>query len=167
MSNVILVVLPPEGIPQKDAFKNFKDMLGNNNILYASPKGEIPENFDVVSGNESPKFLSLRECNINHFDAVCFPSAVGSMEHLSNDETLQKLLFSCKAQQKPICAIGYSVCSLASAKNNESNWAFDGYRMTGISVMEIVKTNNFANCPIIMENFIRDNGGYYSGRFLV
>ena len=74
-------------------------MLGNNNILYASPKGEIPENFDVVSGNESPKFLSLRECNINHFDAVCFPSAVGSMEHLSNDETLQKLLFSCKAQQ--------------------------------------------------------------------
>merc|ERR1712137_455713 len=70
----------------------------------------------------------------------------------------------CLRVGKAICAVGYSVSALGSAmtEKDANKWSFEGYRMTGISMMEVARKSTFANCPVIVENFIRDNGGFYS-----
>lgn len=36
-----------------------------------------------------------------------------------------------------------------------------------ISMMEAVRAKAFANSPVIIENFIRDHGGFYSSLYFI
>uniref|UniRef100_A0A672NER9 Parkinson disease 7 domain-containing protein 1-like n=1 Tax=Sinocyclocheilus grahami TaxID=75366 RepID=A0A672NER9_SINGR len=64
--------------------------------------------------------------------------------------------------QQPVCAVGQGVAALCCA-TEEQKWIFSGYSMTGPSVFELVRSPEFANLPLIVEDFIKDNGGSYTG----
>uniref|UniRef100_A0A672NKC9 Parkinson disease 7 domain-containing protein 1-like n=1 Tax=Sinocyclocheilus grahami TaxID=75366 RepID=A0A672NKC9_SINGR len=57
----------------------------------------------------------------------------------------------------PVCAVGQGVAALCCA-TEEQKWIFSGYSMTGPSVFELVRSPEFANLPLIVEDFIKDNG---------
>uniref|UniRef100_A0A8C2JWU8 Glutamine amidotransferase-like class 1 domain-containing protein 1 n=1 Tax=Cyprinus carpio TaxID=7962 RepID=A0A8C2JWU8_CYPCA len=62
---------------------------------------------------------------------------------------------------EPVCAVGQGVAALCCA-TEEQKWIFSGYSMTGPSVFELVRSPEFANLPLIVEDFIKDNGGSYT-----
>uniref|UniRef100_A0A8C9VTL5 Glutamine amidotransferase-like class 1 domain-containing protein 1 n=1 Tax=Scleropages formosus TaxID=113540 RepID=A0A8C9VTL5_SCLFO len=62
---------------------------------------------------------------------------------------------------EPVCAIGHGVSALCCA-TEEQRWIFSGYSMTGPSVFELVRHSNFANLPLIVEDFVKDSGGSYT-----
>ncbi|XP_068073398.1 glutamine amidotransferase-like class 1 domain-containing protein 1 isoform X1 [Danio rerio] len=62
---------------------------------------------------------------------------------------------------EPVCAVGQGVAALCCA-TEEQKWIFSRYSMTGPSVFELVRSSEFANLPLIVEDFIKDNGGSYT-----
>ncbi|XP_030646526.1 glutamine amidotransferase-like class 1 domain-containing protein 1 isoform X2 [Chanos chanos] len=62
---------------------------------------------------------------------------------------------------EPVCAVGQGVSALCCATEGQ-RWIFIGYSMTGPSVFELVRSPNFANLPLIVEDFVKDSGGSYT-----
>uniref|UniRef100_A0AAY5EZ61 Glutamine amidotransferase-like class 1 domain-containing protein 1 n=1 Tax=Electrophorus electricus TaxID=8005 RepID=A0AAY5EZ61_ELEEL len=62
---------------------------------------------------------------------------------------------------EPVCAVGQGVSALFCAIESQK-WIFRGYSLTGPSVFELVRFPDFANLPLIVEDFVKDNGGSYT-----
>uniref|UniRef100_A0A8B9JEP0 Glutamine amidotransferase-like class 1 domain-containing protein 1 n=1 Tax=Astyanax mexicanus TaxID=7994 RepID=A0A8B9JEP0_ASTMX len=62
---------------------------------------------------------------------------------------------------EPVCAVGQGVSGLCCATEGQK-WIFSGYSLTGPSVFELVRSPDFANLPLIVEDFVKDNGGSYT-----
>uniref|UniRef100_A0A3Q3VLV1 Glutamine amidotransferase-like class 1 domain-containing protein 1 n=1 Tax=Mola mola TaxID=94237 RepID=A0A3Q3VLV1_MOLML len=62
---------------------------------------------------------------------------------------------------EPVCAVGQGVSALCCATEGQK-WIFSGYSLTGPSVFELVRTPDFANLPLIVEDFVKDSGGSYT-----
>ncbi|XP_029378545.1 glutamine amidotransferase-like class 1 domain-containing protein 1 isoform X2 [Echeneis naucrates] len=62
---------------------------------------------------------------------------------------------------EPICAVGHGVSALCCATEGQK-WIFSGYSLTGPSVFELVRRPDFANLPLIVEDFVKDSGGSYT-----
>ncbi|XP_055789009.1 glutamine amidotransferase-like class 1 domain-containing protein 1 isoform X2 [Salvelinus fontinalis] len=60
-----------------------------------------------------------------------------------------------------VCAIGQGVSGLCCAVEGQ-RWIFTGYSLTGPSVFELVRSPDFANLPLIVEDFVKDSGGSYT-----
>jgi len=63
---------------------------------------------------------------------------------------------------EPIGAIGYGVAGLCGAMAAESEWCFSEYNMTAVSVYEMANQPFFDKLPLLIEDFIKDNGGSYN-----
>lgn len=92
---------------------------------------------------------------------------------------------------EPICAVGQGVSALCCVTEGQK-WIFGGYSFTGVShpfrkyshfivshningsvgcfcfflqpsVFELVRQPDFANLPLVVEDFVKDNGGSYTG----
>uniref|UniRef100_A0A3B3ZS08 Glutamine amidotransferase-like class 1 domain-containing protein 1 n=1 Tax=Periophthalmus magnuspinnatus TaxID=409849 RepID=A0A3B3ZS08_9GOBI len=62
---------------------------------------------------------------------------------------------------EPVCAVGQGVAALCCATEGQK-WIFNGYSLTGSSVFELVRKPDFANLPLIVEDFVKDSGGSYT-----
>lgn len=90
---------------------------------------------------------------------------------------------------EPVCAVGQGVSGLCCATEGQ-RWIFSGYSLTGVSkcasirlseqqvcvdlltitvfpqkpsVFELVRKPDFANLPLIVEDFVKDSAGSYTG----
>uniref|UniRef100_A0A671SBA6 Glutamine amidotransferase-like class 1 domain-containing protein 1 n=1 Tax=Sinocyclocheilus anshuiensis TaxID=1608454 RepID=A0A671SBA6_9TELE len=71
-----------------------------------------------------------------------------------------------KSVDEPVCAVGRGVAALCCA-TEEQKWIFSGYSMTGPSVFELLRSAEFANLPLIVEDFVKDTGGSYTASIKV
>lgn len=92
---------------------------------------------------------------------------------------------------EPVCAVGQGVSALCCATEGQK-WIFNGYSLTGVSIIqqkhnvrfvrcllrhfllclkppvfELVRRPDFANLPLIVEDFVKDSGGSYTGEFML
>lgn len=102
------------------------------------------------------------------------------------------LFISLRAE--PVCAVGQGVSALCCATEGQS-WIFSGYSLTGVSfpqvnikgnkpkylyvfnncncfcgkpsVFELVRRPDFANLPLVVEDFVKDSGGSYTGEHML
>ncbi len=104
---------------------------------------------------------------------------------LAKSEPLGTLVQAFLTRKKPICAIGYGVAGtimsvvtlfwcwqsgltwrfplgLCPAMAAENEWCFSAWNLTSISVYEHATTPFFSRLPLIVEDFIKDNGGLYN-----
>ncbi|XP_043915651.1 glutamine amidotransferase-like class 1 domain-containing protein 1 isoform X2 [Protopterus annectens] len=96
------------------------------------------------------------------YHAVLIPNCPGAMEDLHVSGYLAKILQHFITEKKPICAVGYGVTALCCANNPDKSWTFATYSLTGPSVFELVRRRDFANLPIVMEEFARESGATFS-----
>ncbi|XP_048013631.1 glutamine amidotransferase-like class 1 domain-containing protein 1 [Megalobrama amblycephala] len=99
------------------------------------------------------------------YQALLIPDCPGALNDLAHSGSLARILSHFISQQKPVCAVGQGVAALCCAtEESEVNkkWIFSGYSMTGPSVFELVRSPDFANLPLIVEDFIKDSGGSYT-----
>ncbi|XP_046846267.1 glutamine amidotransferase-like class 1 domain-containing protein 1 [Xenia sp. Carnegie-2017] len=106
----------------------------------------------------------LENIQASRYAAILIPSSPGACHDLVDNDELSTLLNRFIEQKKPICAVGYGVAALFSARGEgeKSLWSFKNYSLTAPSLFEVAKTDNFNTLPIIPEDFIRDHGGTYS-----
>ncbi|XP_043561926.1 glutamine amidotransferase-like class 1 domain-containing protein 1 isoform X2 [Chiloscyllium plagiosum] len=97
------------------------------------------------------------------YNAILIPNCPGAMVDLATSGYLAKILQHFCAEQKPICVVGHGVAALCCATNQDKSWIFEGYSITGPSVFELVRRKDFASLPVIVEDFVKDSGGTYSG----
>ncbi|CAH3022389.1 unnamed protein product [Porites evermanni] len=143
------------------------------NVQIATPKGQ---QIDFVKSDEnSRKWLNefrtkpfsvpgkLEDVDASRYGAVLIPSAPGALYDLAQDNELAKLLNTFVQEKKPICAVGHGVAGLCSARREDrKSWSFKSYSLTGPSVFESARSADFSSLPLIVEDWIKDNGGTYS-----
>eukprot|EP00800_Vazella_pourtalesii_P006856 TRINITY_DN189_c0_g2_i1.p1 TRINITY_DN189_c0_g2~~TRINITY_DN189_c0_g2_i1.p1 ORF type:complete len:228 (+),score=43.07 TRINITY_DN189_c0_g2_i1:147-830(+) len=143
------------------------------NVHVVTPEGQPM--FFVNMDEESSKWVAdfrtkqlakeqvLETVNPKRYDALILPSCPGALYDLASSPKLGNILESFVEDQKPICACGYGVAGLLSAKRDrEQSWAFKGYSMTAPCLGECIKLQIFAKVPLIPCDAIMENGGSYS-----
>jgi hypothetical protein len=63
---------------------------------------------------------------------------------------------------EPICAVGYGVTGLCKAFSDSDKWCFSGWNLTAMSNFEVARYPFFSKLPLIIEDFIKDHGGFYN-----
>jgi hypothetical protein len=64
-----------------------------------------------------------------------------------------------------ICAVGSGVaglCSSLSKGESGNSWCFKNICLTGPSINEVVRQPDFAELPIVIEDFLKDHEAVYS-----
>lgn len=95
------------------------------------------------------------------YQALLIPDCPGALSDLAHSGSLARILTYFISQQKPVCAVGQGVSALCCATEDQ-RWIFSGYSLTGPSVFELVRSPDFANFPLIVEDFVKDSGGSYT-----
>ncbi|KAJ3596217.1 hypothetical protein NHX12_002626 [Muraenolepis orangiensis] len=95
------------------------------------------------------------------YQALLIPDCPGALNDLAHSGSLHRILTHFISQQKPVCAVGHGVSALCCATEGQK-WIFSGYSLTGPSVFELVRSQDFANLPLIVEDFVKDSGGSYT-----
>ncbi|KAK2834788.1 hypothetical protein Q7C36_015489 [Tachysurus vachellii] len=96
------------------------------------------------------------------YQALLIPDCPGALKDLAHSGSLARILTHFSSHKKPVCAVGQGVSALCCAVDGQK-WIFSGYSLTGPSVFELVRSPDFANLPLIVEDFVKDNGGSYTG----
>lgn len=105
----------------------------------------------------------LEDVDASRYGAILIPSSPGALHDLAQNTELAKLLNAFIHEKKPICAIGHGVGALCAAKREGAqSWGFKSYSVTGPSVFESARSPDFSSLPLIIEDWIKDNGGTYS-----
>ncbi|XP_041471948.1 glutamine amidotransferase-like class 1 domain-containing protein 1 isoform X2 [Lytechinus variegatus] len=111
--------------------------------------------------------LRLDAVEASRYAALLIPDCTGALYDLTKDRVLGAIIKHFVAEKKLICAIGSGVAALCSTKSSEtksSKWLFASYCLTAPSVYELARLSSFSSLPVILEDFIKDNAGKYTGK---
>ncbi|XP_028823253.1 glutamine amidotransferase-like class 1 domain-containing protein 1 [Denticeps clupeoides] len=95
------------------------------------------------------------------YQALLIPDCPGALVDLAHSGSLARILAHFTSQQKPVCAVGQGVSALCCATDGQ-RWLFSGYSLTGPSVFELVRSPDFADLPLVVEDFVKDSGGSFT-----
>ncbi|CAL1595735.1 unnamed protein product [Knipowitschia caucasica] len=95
------------------------------------------------------------------YQVLLIPDCPGAPTDLVHSGSLHRILTHFICSQKPVCAVGQGVAALCCETEGQK-WIFHGYSLTGPSVFELVRKPDFADLPLIVEDFVKDSGGSYS-----
>jgi len=145
------------------------------NVAIATPNGAVPEfhygdrslekwlreNRQLVAHPLAISELIKNE-NVLAYTGLVLPSSLGGVSDLANDVGLGALVRKFVTNKKPICAVGYGVAGLCKAFNENDRWCFSGWNLTAISNFEVARYPFFSKLPLIVEDYIKDHGGFYN-----
>jgi putative intracellular protease/amidase len=155
----------------------YEEITGRDSTLSAvvcTPDGKVPE-LRVLDDAEdrwvaqnrhahtSP--LRLEDVRASDYSGLAVPCGMGSISDLATSTALGLLVESFLTANKPICAVGQGVAALSKAVtgvSGENEWCFGGWNLTATSNFEQARHDWFGELPLIIEDFIKDNGGLYS-----
>lgn len=161
-----------EGVSAQSFLHCFNLCSSTFNLQIATPGGKPIDFVDVDETNmrliqdfrmkayAGP--AKLESIDGARYHALLIPSSPGAMSDLAHSGYLAKILQHFISEKKPVCAVGHGVSALCCAVTEERSWIFRGYSLTGPSVLELVRRRDFANLPIVVEDFVKDSGATYS-----
>ncbi|XP_070763253.1 glutamine amidotransferase-like class 1 domain-containing protein 1 isoform X2 [Enoplosus armatus] len=132
---LIVASASPQGVSAKSFHQSFSLCASAFNLQTATPGGKP---IDFVGVDESTARW-VQDFNVKPYAT---PAKLESID-------------------EPVCAVGQGVSALCCATEGQS-WIFSGYSLTGPSVFELVRRPDFANLPLVVEDFVKDSGGSYT-----
>ncbi|XP_062403386.1 glutamine amidotransferase-like class 1 domain-containing protein 1 [Sardina pilchardus] len=168
---LIVASAAPQGVNARSFHQAFTLCSPVFNLQTATPGGK-PIDFVGVdestarwvqdfSVKPSATPAKLESIDGARYQALLIPDCPGALTDLAHSGSLARILTHFTSQQKPMCAIGQGVSGLCCATEGQ-RWLFNGYSLTGPSVFELVRSPDFANLPLIVEDFVKDSGGSYT-----
>ncbi|XP_071830761.1 glutamine amidotransferase-like class 1 domain-containing protein 1 [Apostichopus japonicus] len=170
---LIILSAAPQGVEASSFIQSFKVLHPVFNIQLASPNGSIP---DFKSSDEhtqrwiadfkgkpysSP--VRLESVDASRYAALFIPEGFGALFDLVHSLQMQSIINHFTRVKKPICAIGCGVAGLCGLSLTKTiPWSFDGFSLTSTSIAELAKKPNFGTIPLLVEDFVKQNGGIYS-----
>uniref|UniRef100_A0A1A8A051 Glutamine amidotransferase-like class 1 domain-containing protein 1 n=4 Tax=Nothobranchius TaxID=28779 RepID=A0A1A8A051_NOTFU len=168
---LIVASASSQGVSAKSFLQCFSLCSTSFNLQVATPAGKTidfvgvdestarwVQDFNVKSYATPAKLESIDGAR---YQALLVPDCPGAPNDLAHSGSLHRILTQFISQQKPVCAVGQGVAALCCATEGQ-RWIFSGYSLTGPSVFELVRTPDFANLPLIVEDFVKDSGGSYT-----
>jgi len=162
-----------QGVSAQSFIHSFTLTHSAFNVYIVTPEGKQIE-FTKVDDN-SRRWLNefrakpfsvpgkLEDVESIRYSALLIPSGLGCSYDLANHKDLGKILNEFIEDRKPICAIGHGTSALFSAMSDGGySWSFNEYSITAPSLFEVCNLPNFADLPLIQEDFIKENGANYS-----
>lgn len=168
---LVVASAAPHGVCARSFQLAYQILSSSFNIQTATPGGK-PIDFVCVD-EESARWTQdfsakplaspakLESIDGGRYHALLIPDGPGALTDLAHSGSLARVLTHFASLQKPLCAVGQGVSALSCAMEGP-RWIFDGYSLTGPSVYELVRSPNFANLPLIVEDFVKDSGGSYT-----
>lgn len=161
----------PQGVTAKSFHQCFSLCSSVFNLQTATPGGK-PIDFagvDDTTARWVQDFsvkpyatpAKLESIDGARYQALLIADCPGAPSDLAHSGSLHRILTHFISQQKPVCAVGHGVSALCCATEGQP-WIFSGYSLTGPSVFELVRSQDFANLPLIVEDFVKDSGGSYT-----
>eukprot|EP00123_Amoebidium_parasiticum_P003433 comp14729_c0_seq1/m.11123 comp14729_c0_seq1/g.11123 ORF comp14729_c0_seq1/g.11123 comp14729_c0_seq1/m.11123 type:complete len:222 (-) comp14729_c0_seq1:543-1208(-) len=99
----------------------------------------------------------------SQYAALILPNSPGGLWDLGSCSQIGAVVAEFLSQNKPVCAIGCGVAGLCPAKAKDGSWALSGYCIAAPTVFEQAKLPNFDSLPVVLEDYVRDNRGVFSG----
>ncbi|XP_017261695.1 glutamine amidotransferase-like class 1 domain-containing protein 1 isoform X3 [Kryptolebias marmoratus] len=168
---LIVASASPQGVSAKSFLQCFSLCSTAFNLQVATPGGKTidfagvdesttrwVQDFNIKSYATPAKLESIDGAR---YQALLIPDCPGALHDLAHSGSLHRILTQFISQQKPVCAVGQGVSALCCATEGQ-RWIFSGYSLTGPSVFELVREPDFANLPLIVEDFVKDSGGSYT-----
>jgi len=106
--------------------------------------------------------VNLETVQEKDYAGCIIPHAPGMLQDVVGCATFGATLQAFQTKLKPIATIGYGTAALTTAMASEDEWCFSDWNMTAVSVMEMIDYPFFDRMPLIVEDFIKDNGGHFS-----
>ncbi|XP_077568275.1 glutamine amidotransferase-like class 1 domain-containing protein 1 [Stigmatopora nigra] len=168
---LIVLSASPQGVSAKSFQQCFTLCSSLFNLQTATPGGK-PVDFAGVDDTTSrwvqdfnlkpyASPAKLESIDGARYQSLLIPDCPGAPNDLAHSGSLHRILSHFISKQKPVCAVGEGVSALCCAMEG-NRWIFDGYSLTGPSVFELVRRPDFANLPLIVEDFVKDSGGSYT-----
>ncbi|XP_077601323.1 glutamine amidotransferase-like class 1 domain-containing protein 1 [Stigmatopora nigra] len=168
---LIVLSASPQGVSAKSFQQCFTLSSSLFNLQTATPGGK-PVDFAGVDDSTSrwvqdfnlkpyASPAKLESIDGARYQSLLIPDCPGAPNDLAHSGSLHRILSHFISKQKPVCAVGEGVSALCCATEGK-RWIFDGYSLTGPSVFELVRRPDFANLPLIVEDFVKDSGGSYT-----
>uniref|UniRef100_A0A3P9P4P4 Glutamine amidotransferase-like class 1 domain-containing protein 1 n=1 Tax=Poecilia reticulata TaxID=8081 RepID=A0A3P9P4P4_POERE len=148
---LIVASASPQGVSAKSFLQCFSLCSTAFNLQTATPGGKP---IDFVGVDESTARW-VQDFNVKSY------ATPAKLESIDGEKTAPCTEFSHSSSPKPVCAVGQGVSALCCATDGQK-WIFSGYSVTGPSVFELVRQPDFANLPLIVEDFVKDSGGSYT-----
>uniref|UniRef100_A0A3Q3VZB5 Glutamine amidotransferase-like class 1 domain-containing protein 1 n=1 Tax=Mola mola TaxID=94237 RepID=A0A3Q3VZB5_MOLML len=167
---LIVASASPQGVSAKSFHQSFSLCASLFNLQTATPGVRIYFDFIAIC---SPGWVQefsvkpyatpakLESIDGARYQGLLIPDCPGALNDLAHSGSLHRILTHFISHQKPVCAVGQGVSALCCATEGQK-WIFSGYSLTGPSVFELVRTPDFANLPLIVEDFVKDSGGSYT-----
>ncbi|MFY0714410.1 type 1 glutamine amidotransferase domain-containing protein [Seonamhaeicola sp. NFXS20] len=149
-------------------------------ITLATPKGgaapidpssEVPDasseatkrfNNDAETKALIANTKKLADINPDDFDAVFYPGGHGPLWDLANDKNSIDLIETFNVQNKPIAFVCHAPAALKDVKKEDGTRLVKGKKVTGFSNHEETQVGLTEVVPILVENMLIENGGFYS-----
>lgn len=104
----------------------------------------------------------LADMNADDFDAVFYPGGHGPLWDLANDKNSIALIEKFNTQKKPIAFVCHAPAALKDVKNEDGTRLVKGKKVTGFSNHEETAVGLTEVVPILVEDMLIENGGFYS-----
>lgn len=170
---LIVLSAAPQGVEASSFIQSFKVLHPVFNIQLSSPNGLVPE--FKASDESSQRWISefkgkpysspvkLESVDASRYSALLIPDGQGAVFDLVHSLHLQSIINHFIKAKKPICAIGCGVAALCGSSLSKTiPWGFRGFSLTAASIVELAKHPSFGTLPLLVEDFIKQNGGIYS-----
>nr|XP_034308164.1 glutamine amidotransferase-like class 1 domain-containing protein 1 isoform X1 [Crassostrea gigas]XP_034308165.1 glutamine amidotransferase-like class 1 domain-containing protein 1 isoform X1 [Crassostrea gigas] len=162
-----------EGVSAQSFIQAYTLASSNFSIQLASPHGKNVEYvqqddnnrrwFNEFRSKASSNPIAFETVDSARYSALLIPSSPGAVHDLASNTELSQIVNHFIREKKPICAIGSGVAALCCVMSPDGkSWGFKNYSMTGPSVFELARTQEFSSLPVIVEDFIKDHGGQYN-----
>ncbi|XP_055998739.1 glutamine amidotransferase-like class 1 domain-containing protein 1 [Ostrea edulis] len=162
-----------EGVTAHSFIQAYTLASSNFSIQLSSPHGKNVEYvqqddhnrrwFNEFRSKSSSNPIPFETVDSARYSALLIPSSPGSVHDLANNPELCQIITHFIKEKKPICAIGMGVAALCCAKSSDGkHWGLQDYSLTGPSVYELARNQDFTSLPVIIEDFIKDHGGKYN-----
>ncbi|KAJ8024214.1 Glutamine amidotransferase-like class 1 domain-containing protein 1 [Holothuria leucospilota] len=170
---LIVLSAASQGVDAFSFIQSFKVLHPVFNIQLTSPNGKAPE--FISSDETSQRWLNefrgrpysspvrIDSVDASRYSALLIPDGRGALYDLVHNTHLQSIVNHFIKTNKSICAIGSGVAALCSAPLTKSiPWNFEGFSITATPIVELAKKPGYGSLPIIIEDFVKQNGGVYS-----
>lgn len=173
-TSCLVICSNKEAVPAQSFIHAFTLVHSAFSIQLASPEGRP---LDFTNQDESSKRwlnefrtkpfsnpIKLDAVVASRYSAILFPDSPGALYDLALNVQVAQILQHFINEKKPVCAVGQGVAAFCGLQTleNANKWAMAGYCLTGPSVCELARKPGFGNIPIVLEDYIKDNGANYS-----
>lgn len=124
--------------------------------------GQSIADYIASIADELKSVKDLDTLDPSDFDILFIPGGHGPMEDLAVSEKFGAMTRAFAEAGKPVAAVCHGPAALLAARDDNGDWLFSGYRVTGFSNIEETQVGFADVAKWLLEDRLKSDGGIFS-----